>query len=385
MPRFLFSFLLLSALLSLVSGLRPYVRSPLFQRSPSPVGRNKKLNESVMISNKATSQAMEEDHGTFDETPVPSSHGTEAPTPSPPSGEGQRPTFKSRASVSLFRLRADTPEGEEKGYWNRQRSGFIRELVAECLGTFIIVQLGTGVVMAEIFAGATVGLFQIAAVWIIAVTLAICCTASISGAHLNPAISIAFCLLRRSKSFGWSKLIPYILAQTAGAILGSCVNLIMYASLIQEFEAVNGIVRSSAGAIASARAFGEYYAAPVTTATAFFAEAFGTAVLAGVIFALTHKGNDTVKHNVYIPPFIGMTVGGLITVIAPITQAGFNPARDFGPRIVAYLAGWHSVAFLNCWVYIVAPIVGAPLGALLVDKVLYYGEEKGDTVATSHD
>jgi glycerol uptake facilitator protein len=323
------------------------------------------------MSRSTSSQDTDE----FDSSNSSSSH-LEAPTSEPP-------TLKR----SLFRWRAGantTPEGEtkEKGYWN---PGFARELLAECFGTFIIVQLGTGVVMADIFAGAMSGLFQIAAVWIIAVTLAVGCTASISGAHLNPAISITFALLRRSKQFGWSKVVPYIMAQTTGAVLGSAANLVMYASLITAFEAKHGIVRSSAGAIASARAFGEYYAAPVTTATAFFCEMFGTAVLAGVIFALTHPGNDTVKHNVYIPPFIGITVGALICVIAPLTQAGFNPARDFGPRIVAYLAGWKEVAFLNCWVYIVAPIVGAPLGAMFVDKVLYCGQEEGDAAATSHD
>jgi glycerol uptake facilitator protein len=380
MPRLLLSFLLVSALLSLVSGLRPYVRSPLFQRSP--ITRTNNRNRHAPVNAKS---AMSSSNSSQDTEEYDSSGHPKAPTPSPPSEQQQRPTLKSRASMSLFRFRAETPEGETTGYWNRQRSGFARELLAECFGTFIIVQLGTGVVMSDIFAGAMVGLFQIAAVWIIAVTLAICCTASISGAHLNPAISITFALLRRSKSFGWSKVIPYILAQTTGAILASCVNLMLYASLISQFEAKHNIVRSSAGAIASARAFGEYYAAPVTTATAFFAEAFGTAVLAGVIFALTHPGNDTMKHNVYIPPFIGLTVGGLITVIAPLTQAGFNPARDFGPRIVAYLAGWKEVAFLNCWVYIVAPIVGAPLGAMFVDKVLYYGQDKGETAATSHD
>lgn len=353
------------------SSLRPYIRSPLFQPNRATLnmsGGGKDTQHTVMAGDDS-----------FDEV-----RSAAAAVAEPSSA---RPALKSHASMSLFRFGAETPTNESKGYWNRQRRQFLQELAAECLGTFIIVQLGTGVVMADIFAGATTGLFQIAAVWIIAVTVAICCTASISGAHLNPAISISFALLRRSKQFGWSKVLPYTMAQTAGAILGSWVNLLMYAPLITQFEATNGIVRSSANAVVSARAFGEYYVDPVTTVTAFFAEAFGTAVLAGVIFALTHPANDTTKHNVYIPPFIGMTVGALITVIAPLTQAGFNPARDFGPRIVAYAAGWTGVAFQNCWVYIVAPLVGAPIGAAIVDKLLYanQGSEKVETAATTHD
>lgn len=108
----------------------------------------------------------------------------------------------------------------------------------------------------------------------------------------------------------------------------------------------------------------------VGTLTAFGAEAFGTAVLAFVIFSLTHPKNDASKNNVYIPPLIGATVGGLISVIAPLTQAGFNPARDFGPRIIAWLAGWKAIAFQGWWIYVVAPIVGAPIGAFVADKLL---------------
>ena len=62
---------------------------------------------------------------------------------------------------------------------------------------------------------------------------------------------------------------------------------------------------------------------------------------------------------------------GLIAVFALLTQAGFNPVRDFGPQIVAWFAGWRTVVFTNAWLYIFTPIVGALLGAALVDKVLF--------------
>eukprot|EP00536_Pseudo-nitzschia_multiseries_P006202 jgi/Psemu1/239177/estExt_Genewise1.C_1290038 len=243
-------------------------------------------------------------------------------------------------------------------------------MLAELIGTFLIVFIGTGSVSSAIFTDSLLGLFQIASVWIIAVTIAICTTASISGAHLNPAISIAFAIVRPSKSFNWNKVLPYSFSQFLGAILGSWLNLVVYSSSIAAFEAKNGIVRSAASGIASAKAFGEYFVHPVTTVTAFLAESIGTAILAFVIFALTHPKNDTMKSG-FVPPLIGLTVGGLIAVFAPLTQAGFNPARDFGPRIVAWFAGWKTVAFSSSWLYIVAPIIGAIAGAALADRVLY--------------
>jgi glycerol uptake facilitator protein len=112
---------------------------------------------------------------------------------------------------------------------------------------------------------------------------------------------------------------------------------------------------------------------PVTTQVAFLAEAFGTGILSFVIFALTNPKNTEVK-SAFVPPLIGLTIGALIAVLAPLTQAGLNPARDFGPRIVAFLAGWKTVAFQGWWLYVLAPIVGALAGAALADKVLYADE-----------
>ena len=243
-----------------------------------------------------------------------------------------------------------------------------RELIAEFIGTFLIVQIGCGTVCAAIFKSAQVGLWQIAAAWSIAVTLAISTTAAVSGAHLNPAISLALALVR---DFEFAKLPFFVAAQVMGAVAGAGINFALFRESIAAFEATNNIVRGSLASVQSASAFGEYWSVSCW-GTAFFAEAYGTALLAFVIFALTNSKNETTsKHPFLIPPLIGATVGGLISVIAPLTQAGFNPARDFGPRIVALCSGWGTVAMKGWWLYVVAPLVGAPVGAWVADKVLY--------------
>jgi glycerol uptake facilitator protein len=101
----------------------------------------------------------------------------------------------------------------------------------------------------------------------------------------------------------------------------------------------------------------------------------GTAILALVIFAVTDSKNNSEGVKAMAPVLIGLTVAILISVIAPLTQACFNPARDFGPRLFAWIAGWGSVAipgpngigFLT--VYIVAPIVGAIIGGGVYQKI----------------
>lgn len=268
---------------------------------------------------------------------------------------------------------ANSAANQKKPYYMSRK--FWQMLFAEALGTFFIVQFGTGSVMSAVFKDALVGLGQIAAVWVVAVTIAIIVTGPVSGAHLNPAITIAFALLR---GFEWNLVGPYIIAQFLGAVLASALNYgTLYVGSIDHFEDVNEIDRGSSDenvSIASAKAFGEYWLEPVSTFQAFMAEAVGTAILAAVIFAVTHpKHKDS--SGLPIPLTIGMTVGALISVLAPLTQGGFNPARDFGPRVVAFMAGWTGVAFHKCWLYIVAPIVGAPIGAAMIDVILYADDE----------
>lgn len=253
----------------------------------------------------------------------------------------------------------------------------LHELLAEAFGTFIITQFGTASVMSAVISEALVGLFQVAVIWFIAVALAILVTAQISGAHLNPAVSIAFAILRPSEKFTYKKVLPYSIAQLFGAFIASLLNYGLYAGRIRYFEDANDLPRYvlSDATITTAKCFGQYKASTVSLWESFFAEVFGTFMLAIIIFATTHPNNKAlgVNNNALIPAFaIGMSVAALISTLAPISQGGFNPARDFGPRLVAWIFGWNpTIVFREWWVYIFAPIIGAPLGGIFVDQLLF--------------
>ena len=256
-----------------------------------------------------------------------------------------------------------------------------RACAAEVVGTFLLVLFGTGSVAAAVMTGAQVGLWQVAVVWGFGVALAIYATATVSGAHLNPAVTLAFALLRPA-SFPRERILPYWGAQLAGAVLAGAVVLAVFGPFVDRFEEERGIVRGEAGSEASAMIFGEYFPNPAMFGTDADAEALvsplaataveglGTAVLVFLIFALIDPRNSN-RPQWMTPFFIGFTVAVLISLFAPITQAGWNPARDFGPRIVAFLAGWGDIAIPGprggFVAYILGPLVGGTLGGLIYD------------------
>lgn len=271
--------------------------------------------------------------------------------------------------------------------WKKQG----RVYLAEALGTGLIVIFGCGSVCCSL-TGAYVGLFQVASIWGIGVGLAIYLTAEVSGAHLNPAMTLAFLLVRpQAHNMTVKKAALYMGSQLLGAIVAGALNLLLYHGTIAAFERKKGIVRGEPMSILSALAFGEYFPNPgmtveyggtayneadVSIIHALFIEAWGTGILAMVIFSVTHDRNKVLGDlsRPAVPALIGSTVAVLLALYAPITQAGWNPARDFGPRIVAALAGWGSVAIPGprngFWVYILGPMIGAPLGALFSEWVI---------------
>ncbi len=256
-------------------------------------------------------------------------------------------------------------------------------LVGEVLGTFLLVLFGTGSVACAVLTGALQGLWQVAVVWGFGVTVAIYCSAALSGAHLNPAVSLAFAVLR-PRSFPVRLLIPYVLAQLAGAFLAGLVVWATFAPFLARFEARAGLVRGAAGSERAAMIFGEYFPNPAVFGTgaeaaalisplgAMLVEAIGTAILVLVIFSLTDPDNAAAPEPTLVPFFIGFTVAVLISLFAPLTQAGWNPARDVGPRLVALLAGYGSVAIPGpqggFWIYIVGPLIGGLVGGLVYER-----------------
>ena len=253
-------------------------------------------------------------------------------------------------------------------------------LAGEVLGTYLLVLFGTGSVASAVLSGAQVGLWQVAAVWGFGVTLAIYVSAGLSGAHLNPAVSLSMALLRPAE-FPARRLLPYVGAQLAGAVLAGGTVAVLFGPLLRRFEAAREIVRGAPGSELSAMVFGEYFPNPAMFGTdaaaralvspwqAALVEGFGTAVLVLVIFALTSPRNANKPGANLAPFFIGFTVAVLISLFAPLTQAGWNPARDFGPRLVAFTLGWGSIAIPGpeggFWVYIAGPLIGGPLGGLV--------------------
>ncbi|HHB52316.1 MAG TPA: aquaporin family protein [Saprospiraceae bacterium] len=245
-----------------------------------------------------------------------------------------------------------------------------KNIIGELIGTFILVFIGTGSVAVAVLYG-NLNLYQIAGIWSIAVILGIYASKNLSNAHLNPAVSFGFLVKKDlSPHLFWQ----YLLGQFMGGLLAGFAVYFIFRNDITAYEITHHIVRGSETSKQTAMMFGEFYPNPgnsqlkeLSTLTAFSLEAIGTFVLMMIILLLTHVKKNI---NAIIPTLIGLTVGGLIILIAPYTQAGFNPARDFSPRLVSYIMGWGDVVFNLpnfgfLTVYIIAPCVGAGLASYI--------------------
>jgi glycerol uptake facilitator protein len=266
------------------------------------------------------------------------------------------------------------------------------EFLSEYLGTFTLIAFGDGVVAMAVSALNQSGRAEsnhtiflasgdwllITWGWCIAVVLAIYVAGGISGAHINPAVTIALAVRR---GFPWAKVPHYIFAQVAGAFTGAALVYLNYKDSIKSYEAATHAVRGEASSIASYSIFATfpsgYFHNPVGP---FIDELIGTALLVGIVLAVIDELNLPPKSNL-APFIIGLIVAGIGMSFGANSGYAINPARDFGPRLFAYFAGWDGVALPGnygnvnwyWWLPIVAPIVGAVIGALAYDFFIHHG------------
>jgi glycerol uptake facilitator protein len=262
-------------------------------------------------------------------------------------------------------------------------------MVGEFIGTFILVFFGCGSVAAAVTTGAQVGVFQVAIVWGIGIATAIFLTGSLSGAHLNPAVTLTMAVFR---GFPVGRILPYLILQVTGAFAAAAVLYVIFSGALQQYERAQGIQRGQPGSEASAMIFGEYFPNPggkaltdearerMSPVAAFVAEVVGTAILLVVILGVTDERNAGRPREV-TAVVIGLTVTLLISLLGPLTMACFNPARDLGPRLFSSLAGWGEIPFVVNglgWltVYLLAPLVGGMLGGSIYQFFLRPAYEK---------
>jgi glycerol uptake facilitator protein len=247
--------------------------------------------------------------------------------------------------------------------------GLVGEMLAEFAGTLILILFGVGVV-AQVVAGKLGDHDSISWAWGLGVVFGIYVAGRISGAHLNPAVTVALAVF---KGFSWRKVGPYCGAQFLGAFAAALIVRWNYSEVLSAVDP--GHTVKSQFIFSTLPGNGSL---PVGHWGAFRDQIIGTAILLFLILAVTDAANSAPGAN--LAPFI---IGLIVVAIGMAwgTDAGYaiNPARDFGPRLASYLTGFHHAfkdqsGYLYFWIPIVAPIIGGVLGAgayqLLVARFL---------------
>lgn len=241
-----------------------------------------------------------------------------------------------------------------------RKNPLVGEVAAEFAGTLILILFGCGVVAQVVTAddGSLGDHDSITWAWGIGVTMGIYVAARLSGAHLNPAVTIA---LAAYKDFSWRKVAPYCLAQLAGAFVAALIVRLAYADLIAKVDpdhtiATQGIFSTLPGNGGDG----------VSIQSAFFDQLVGTAILVFVVFALTTAWNNPPMANLG-PICVGLLVVAIGMAWGANAGYAINPARDLGPRLASLITGYGGALSdqngnLYFWLPIVAPIIGGLIG-----------------------
>jgi glycerol uptake facilitator protein len=257
------------------------------------------------------------------------------------------------------------------------------EYLSEALGTFVLICFGCGSVAMTVAAlnqsGRGAQPFDAAGDWLLiawgwgfAVAFGVYVAGGVSGAHINPAVTVAFAVRR---GFPWAKVPGYIAAQLLGAFLGAALVYAVYSAAIGSFETANHIVRGQPNSVPTysifatfpAKYFGSWWGP-------FLDQVVGTAFLVAFVFAVVDEVNQPVRANL-APVVIGFIVVAIGMSFGANAGYAINPARDLGPRLWAWVEGWGKIAMPGdygnvntyLWIPIVGPFIGGVIGALIYD------------------
>ncbi|MER8011246.1 MIP/aquaporin family protein [Streptomyces sp. NPDC094149] len=275
----------------------------------------------------------------------------------------------------------------------RSRGGLLGECLSEFLGTFVLISFGCGVVAMAVAAlpgsGRTSGpttIFVAAGDWLLitwgwamAVVFGVYVAGGVSGAHLNPAVTLAFAVRRK---FAWAKVLPYWGSQLVGAFTGAALVYGVYHNAISTFDGAMKGPKTNGHTLASFSIFGTFPApyfhggiwGPLID------QIVGTAFLVMLVVALIDLRNTAVQANLG-PLLVGLAVAAIGMSFGANAGYAINPARDFGPRLFTWLAGWKELALPGSlsgafsaywWIPIVGPLIGGVIGVLVYD--LFIGD-----------
>ncbi|KAA8592910.1 aquaporin-3a [Etheostoma spectabile] len=261
------------------------------------------------------------------------------------------------------------------------RNLLLRQALAECLGTLVLVMFGCGAVAQQVLSDGSHGMFlTVNFAFGFAAILGILVCGQVSGGHLNPAVTFSLCLLGRER---WRKFPMYFLFQTIGAFFGAGIIFGMYFDALTDRPGSFNVT----GPAATAGIFATYPGEHLTLLNGFFDQMIGTAALIVCILAIVDPYNNPIPQGLE-----AFTVGFVVLVIG--LSMGFNsgyavnPARDFGPRLFTAMAGWGSEVFTvrGGWflVPIVAPFIGSTIGVVIYQLMVGFhteGEARDQKIA----
>ena len=263
------------------------------------------------------------------------------------------------------------------------KGSLMGECLAEFVGTFVLMLVGDGAVAVAVFTGAY-NLTGVALMWGFGVLLAVYISGGVSGAHLNPAVTACFAVFRK---FPGRKVVPFVLSQVLGAFTAALTLFFCWHGFWAPTAGKMGVSVGQPGSQKLMMVFSCFYPNPgivgvtpqdlakVTAGTAFLVEGVLTMFLLLSILALIDSRSVQAPGSNTAALFIGLTVAAVVGIGAPLTMDAVNPARDFGPRLFAYLIGYGSIAFPGprgneWWIYILAPLVGGIAGGLVYDGLI---------------